>query len=393
MPGSSPDLIQGDYELKVDVETGSLTCLCRTDIQPSLAGLQQHDFIVYEDGVLQNIQQFLPTEAPFNLLLLMDVSGSTGAYLKMMKHAAIEFTRQIKPGDRVAVATFNSRVKLVQEFTDDLDKAEHAIKRMRSGGGTAFYDALMTGVTQYMDGVQGRSAIVVFTDGIDNRLDGMPESGSRTSFDDLYRRVQETDMIIYTIFLNTEKNSPHFSRSSGPSGSGWPGRRGRGFSSRSPSLPSLLSPVPPYGRSDDPVLNWHGTAPDDRRPDRWPDVFPTKTSELSGVYSEIADDLRIQYQLGYNSSNRSHDGKWRSIRVEPEGNPDAVVRTRRLLCAPRRCSGHSIASFGGFRWPHFDSALQALGSESSRNTMALATSSGGASKSLSSFPGIVAQGR
>ena len=338
---SKPDLIQGDYELKVDVETVFLNLSVRDRLSNrSLAGLQQHDFIVYEDGVLQNIQQFLPTEAPFNLLLLMDVSGSTGAYLKMMKHAAIEFTRQIKPGDRVAVATFNSRVKLVQEFTDDLDKAEHAIKRMRSGGGTAFYDALMTGVTQYMDGVQGRSAIVVFTDGIDNRLDGMPESGSRTSFDDLYRRVQETDMIIYTIFLNTEKNSPHFSRSSGPSGSGWPGRRGRGFQFPFPfpfPSPSPLPPgSPPYGRSDDPVCELAREQLQmiaDQTGGRM--YSPTKTSELSGVYSEIADDLRIQYQLGYNSSNRSHDGKWRSIRVELEGNSDAVVRTRRGYYARR----------------------------------------------------------
>ena len=55
---------------------------------------------------------------------------------------------------------------------------------------------------------------------------------------------------------------------------------------------------------------------------------PKKIDELSGVYTEIADDLRIQYQLGYNSSNRIHDGKWRTIRVEVGNKPDAVIRTR-----------------------------------------------------------------
>ncbi len=56
---------------------------------------------------------------------------------------------------------------------------------------------------------------------------------------------------------------------------------------------------------------------------------PHKIDELSGVYSQIADDLRIQYQLGYNSTNRAHDGKWREIRVEVENHPDASVRTRK----------------------------------------------------------------
>ncbi len=56
---------------------------------------------------------------------------------------------------------------------------------------------------------------------------------------------------------------------------------------------------------------------------------PHKIDELSGVYSQIADDLRIQYQLGYNSTNRAHDGKWREIRVEVENHPGAAVRTRK----------------------------------------------------------------
>jgi Mg-chelatase subunit ChlD len=89
-----------------------------------------------------------------------------------MKQAAIDFTRQIKANDRVAVATFNSRVQLIQDFTNDRAAAERAINRIQSGGGTAFYDALMTCIDQYMRTVQGRSAIVVFTDGVDNQLEG-----------------------------------------------------------------------------------------------------------------------------------------------------------------------------------------------------------------------------
>ncbi len=56
---------------------------------------------------------------------------------------------------------------------------------------------------------------------------------------------------------------------------------------------------------------------------------PIKIDELSRAYSEIADDLRIQYQIGYNPANHIHDGKWRRIRVELDGRPDVVIRTRR----------------------------------------------------------------
>ena len=63
---------------------------------------------------------------------------------------------------------------------------------------------------------------------------------------------------------------------------------------------------------------------------------PTKIDQLSGVYSEIADDLRIQYQLGYNSTNWVHDGKWRNIRVEMQNNREAVIRTRPGYYAAQR---------------------------------------------------------
>ncbi len=62
---------------------------------------------------------------------------------------------------------------------------------------------------------------------------------------------------------------------------------------------------------------------------------PHKIDELSGVYTEIADDLRIQYQLAYNSTNRAHDGAWREIRILVDNHPEAVVRTRKGYYAPK----------------------------------------------------------
>jgi len=268
----------------------------------------------------------------------LDVSGSTGSYIKMMKQAAIEFTHSLNPVDRVAIATFNSKAKLVEDFTNDRDLAERAIKRMKSGGGTAFYDALMTSINQYMRNVQGRTAIVVFTDGVDNQLEGMPESGSSISFEELYRRVQEIDTVVYTIFLNTEMESRLVGFPGGmPGAPGWPGGRRPGFSSTFP----FPFPLPSAGSNPGPPSHPFPTDSGDavyRQAREQLQLIadqtggrmyaPNKISELSDAYSEIAGDLRIQYQLGYNSTNQVRDGKWRKIRVKLEKHFDAVVRTR-----------------------------------------------------------------
>ncbi len=325
--------IQSSYAVKVDVDSVFLNVSVRDRItNRSLGSLQKSDFQVYEDGIHQDIYQFLPVEAPFNMLLLLDTSGSTGSYLKMMKQAAIEFTHEINDDDHIAVATFNTKVRLAQDFTSDRDAAERAIKRIKSGGGTAFYDALMTSIDKYMAGIQGRNAIVIFTDGLDNQLEGNRESGSRIDFDDLFRRVQEIDTIVYTIFLNTEELSPNFAGGSGGTYGvpGWPGRRRVGFARPFPFPFPPLIPIPPRKHDYEDSLYRKAkeqlTLIADQTGGRI--YTPTKIAELSGAYSEIADDLRIQYQLGYNSSNRVHDGKWRTIRVELNGRPDAVIRTR-----------------------------------------------------------------
>lgn len=338
------DQARGQFDVKVDVDSVflNLSAVGRLNNR-SMAGLQKEDFLVYEDGVLQSIEQFLPTESPFNLLLLLDVSGSTSSFNKMMKQAAIEFTREIKPEDRIAVATFNSKVKLALDFTNDRHEAEKAIKRIKSGGGTAFYDALMASIGQFMDGVEGRSAVVVFTDGIDNQLDGIPEGGSITRFDELYRAVQESNAMVYTIFLDTEGRTPYYAGGMGniPNVPSWPGGTQTGRSPGSFPFP-LPFPFPGSGKGRQ--------RPPRQQPRASEDTIcalareqllaiaeqtggrmysPEKIDELSGVYSEIADDLRIQYQVGYNSTNRQHDGKWRSIKVEVVNDPDVVIRTRR----------------------------------------------------------------
>jgi len=340
--------VQGGYTLKVNVDSVSLNVsVLDRNSGRSISQLEMEDFLVYEDGVLQQVAHFGRAETPFNLLLLLDVSGSVESFLPMMKQSAIDFTRQIRADDRIAVATFNSSVQLVQGFTNDRDAVARSIQMIRSGGGTAFYDALMECIDRYMRDVEGRSAIVVFTDGVDNQLYGDPTQGSISRYDNLYRRVQEIEPIIYPVFMDSEGMYP----ASGSRGQPAPGvvidilgtiiRGGKSPGTYPPTYPNPVpAPVPPVRRpvgADERAAYAEAMQQLVQIAEQTGGRFhaPRRIEELSGVYSQIAGDLRIQYQLSYNPANPKYDGKWREIRVQVKNRPNAVVRTRKGYYARR----------------------------------------------------------
>ena len=319
--------IDRGYALKVNVDWVYLNVSVRDRYaNRSVADLQKDDFLVYENETLQNVEHLQSTEAPFDLLLLLDISGSTRSHMRLIKKASIGFIGEIKPNDRIAVATFNSRTRLIQDFTNDRHEAAKAIEQIRSGGGTAFYDALDTSIDDYMRGREGRKAIVVFTDGVDNQLTGDYANGSHLTFGELFREIQEIETIIYTIFLDTERDNPSTRRR------------------RTGSVIDILGDIirgrtPPYnpripgrdGAYEEARKQLHMIA--DQTGGRM--YSPWRIEDLSGVYSEIADDLRIQYRLGYTSSNPVQDGSWRKIRVKIKNRPNAVARTRKGYYARR----------------------------------------------------------
>jgi VWFA-related protein len=307
----------------------------------SINSLQSGDFRIYENEVLQELKETQFTDLPYSLLLLMDVSGSTYPYMKLMKKAATDFLHEIGPNDRIAIASFNSDVRLLQNFTPDITEAAKAIEQLRSGGGTAFYDALLTSVNRYMRRAEGRKAIVVFTDGVDSLLSGDYEAGSSHSYEELLSRVQESDVLIYVIFLNSNgKEMLLFSGGRSPDRpSSFPLPMPIPAQSSFPQLSPAPSPDPSLGSAQNPRT----------RQEREEDAIyemafqqleslaqftggrmysPKRIEDLSGVYAEVADDLRIQYLLSYASSDACQSPGWHAIRIEVKDHPEAVVRTR-----------------------------------------------------------------
>lgn len=160
----------------------------------AIPGLKASDFEVVEDGRQRDIVSITRSEAPFNLVLLLDVSGSVENYVDFIRKAARSFVETLGRDDRVAIVIFNEDVKLLSSFTTDKGQLSESLDTFDAGGGTAFYDALAYTVADTLRPLRGgRTAIVILTDGDDNR--------SFLSFDSLTGSIQESGALIYPLYV------------------------------------------------------------------------------------------------------------------------------------------------------------------------------------------------
>ncbi len=134
----------------------------------AITTLSQTDFTVYEDGVRRPIQHFESTEAPFSLVILLDMSGSTATFRQQIQTAALRFIEALAPEDRIAVVEFNGKgVKSLQGFSTDRRRVAYAISIASGAGETYLYEALRYSLKELAHEEKRRKAIVVLTDGID----------------------------------------------------------------------------------------------------------------------------------------------------------------------------------------------------------------------------------
>src|SRR5262249_5019856 len=161
-----------------------------------LPGLASANFEVYEDGVKQEISDFGGVETPIHVALVLDVSGSTSYKLEDIQDAAMDFVDQLRPQDRVMVVSFDRQTRVEAEFTNEREKLLRAIMRTQPGPFTSVRDAIDLTMTERLDKIQGRKAIVVFTDGVDN-------ASYLATWEDVKARVEESGVIVYPVRYNT----------------------------------------------------------------------------------------------------------------------------------------------------------------------------------------------
>ncbi|HZL95948.1 MAG TPA: VWA domain-containing protein [Vicinamibacterales bacterium] len=254
-----------------------------------ITDLEESDFLVFEDGIKQNVTFFSRRQSPIALSLLLDSSASMEEHLPVLQTAASNFVHKLKSNDIAQVIDFDSRVEIRQGFTGNQAELDTAITQLAAGGSTSLHNAIYIALKELRkvravneEDVR-RQALIVFSDGED--------TSSLVSFDEVLDLAKRSETSIYTIALRGADV------------------QAKGFREAEFVMRTLAQET--GGRA----------------------FFPAKIDDLNGVYTQIADELASQYTLGYTSANPRRDGAWRRIVVQLS-RPNVTPRTKKGYYAP-----------------------------------------------------------
>jgi VWFA-related protein len=160
----------------------------------AIGGMKESDFTVYENGVERRVAKVVPTYEPFNLVLLLDVSGSVEERIEFIRKAARDFLRTASPQDRIAIISFRDDIQVISDFTTDRRLLSRKLDEIDAGGGTALYDALGYVLADTVKKLRGeRTAVVILSDGDDNK--------SFVPFPAILEAITESGALIYPLYV------------------------------------------------------------------------------------------------------------------------------------------------------------------------------------------------
>jgi Ca-activated chloride channel family protein len=275
---------------RAGVEVVSLNVTVTDPQSRFVRDIAQEEFEVFEDGAKQEITFFSQSQQPIALALLLDTSASMEDKLPLAQQAAIGFAKRLKPEDIAEVVDFDSKVDILQTFTNDGAALERAIRSTSADGSTAIYHAIYISLKELRKVQQAhttedirRQAIVVLSDGED--------TSSILGYEEVLELAKRSETAIYTIGMRGQDVSP------------------RGFKEAEFVLRQLAQET--GGRS----------------------FFPREASELPKIYEQISEELASQYTIAYTSKNQRRDGAWRRIVVRV-ARPNVIARTKQGYYAP-----------------------------------------------------------
>jgi Ca-activated chloride channel family protein len=291
-PAAPPPASSQQPSFRAGVELVSLNVTVTDQAQKYVVDLSQDDFQVYEDGVKQDVTLFNRTNLPIALALLVDTSASMETRLPIAQEAAIGFSRKLRPQDLAEIIDFDSRVIVLQNFTNKASDLETAIRKTSAGGSTSMYNAIYIALKDLKKAIATnsdeirRQAIVVLSDGED--------TSSLLPFEEVLDLAKRSETAIYAIGLRASESSSSASK---------------GFKEAEFVLRQLAQET--GGRS----------------------FFPSQIADLNGIYGQIAEELSSQYTVGYTSKNPKRDGAWRRVVVRVN-RPASSARTKLGYFAP-----------------------------------------------------------
>ena len=258
--------------------------------------LQRDDFEVFENGVKQEIAYFAPVENPFTVAILIDTSRSALFDLQDIQEAAIAFVDKMRPADRALVVTFSTDVAVLAEPTSDHEVLRNAIRSSRPGGNTRVYDAIKSVLNDKLARVEGRTALVLFTDGVDN-------DSRNATLESALQQAAKSETLIYPVQFSTYD----YIKARSPASEFKP-PEGSGFSEQD------------YQRADvflHQLAETSGTG-----------VYPAfDISDLERAIGSIVDELHNEYSIGYYPRTKGQPGETRTVEVRVN-RPQLAVRAR-----------------------------------------------------------------
>ncbi len=323
---TNDDVVQDDEVLKVETELVTIPVTVFDRDGRFITDLQQKDFQILENGKPQEVAYLQKVEQPFTVVLLLDTSPSTRFKIDEIQDAAIAFVNQLKPNDRVMVVQFNEQIDVLSEPTGDRSRIARAIRMANFGDGTSLYDAVEFVVGDRLSRIEGRKAVVLFTDGVDT-------TSHRSDYRQSVRTVEELDATIFPVYYNT------FSEQNSGGGQSYPtrGRRRNGG-----GLGGILADI--LGGGNIQIgggNNGGGGAGNSRREyeigRRYVEDIAARTGgrmyqadstdNLEAAFFNIAEELRRQYSLGYYPSEVGANGDRKTVKVRVN-RPNTIVRHR-----------------------------------------------------------------
>jgi VWFA-related protein len=278
---------QGAFRTGIEVVSFNVTVSDGTGRY--ITDLEEAEFSVFEDGVKQDLVFFNRRPQPIALSLLLDSSASMEEKIPTLQAAAVNFVKRLKPSDIAQIIDFDSRVEIRQAFTGNQSELATSINQTSAGGSTSLHNAVYIALKELRkvkavneEDVR-RQALVVFSDGED--------TSSLVSFEEVLDLAKRSETAIYAIALRGVDTQT------------------KGFREAEFVMRSLAQET--GGRA----------------------FFPAKIEDLNGVYTQIADELASQYNLGYVSKNQRRDGAFRNLVVRL-ARPSITPRTRKGYFAP-----------------------------------------------------------
>src|SRR5690606_14538267 len=203
VPVATPDEDDDVIKVETNLVTMPVSVLDRNG--RFVSGLTQRDFKIFENGIEQEVGFFQSVEQPSTVVLMIDVSPSTAYQIDQIHQAAITFVDQLRPVDKVMVVAFDEDFHILTRATNNRAQLHTAIRRAQWGNGTSIYTAMDRVLNRELSLIEGRKAVVIFTDGVDT-------TSRRANFESTVKDAEESDVLIYPIRYNTQRD---YGRSTG----------------------------------------------------------------------------------------------------------------------------------------------------------------------------------